>query len=78
VAFAADTLRSSRRSSITPHPRDPWRTDAGLLDPLFWGALAFAPRSRVAAFPVNRWLIGRGLAREAMEHRAPPPRLVPA
>ncbi|HEV8230360.1 MAG TPA: DUF4396 domain-containing protein [Candidatus Limnocylindria bacterium] len=39
----------------------PGAMDAGLGDPLFWGslllglAIAFA-----AAFPVNRWLIGRG------------------
>ncbi len=34
---------------------------AGLGDPLFWGSLAFALFVAFwAAFPVNRWLIGRG------------------
>ncbi len=34
---------------------------AGLASPLFWGSLAFALAvAAVAAFPVNRWLIGRG------------------
>ena len=34
---------------------------AGLSSPLFWGSLAFALAvAAVAAFPVNRWLIGRG------------------
>jgi hypothetical protein len=35
--------------------------DAGLANPLFWGALAFSlVVAAVAAFPVNRWLIARG------------------
>lgn len=35
--------------------------DAGLTDPLFWGALAVAlVIAAVAAFPVNRFLIARG------------------
>ncbi len=39
----------------------PGAMDAGLGDPLFWGALAFAlVVAFVAAVPVNRWLIGRG------------------
>jgi hypothetical protein len=34
---------------------------AGLSSPLFWGSLAFSLAvAAVAAFPVNRWLIGRG------------------
>jgi hypothetical protein len=34
---------------------------AGLASPLFWGSLAFSLGvAAVAAFPVNRWLIGRG------------------
>ena len=34
---------------------------AGLASPLFWGSLAFSLAvAAVAAFPVNRWLIGRG------------------
>jgi hypothetical protein len=39
----------------------PGAMEAGLADPLFWGSLAFALAvAWVAAFPVNRWLIGRG------------------
>jgi hypothetical protein len=36
--------------------------DAGLADILFWGSLALSLAvAFVAAYPVNRWLIGRGL-----------------
>ena len=63
VALAADTV-----SIVTMEVIDngvmlavPGAMDAGLGDPLFWGALAFA---LVVAFlltvPVNRWLIARG------------------
>jgi hypothetical protein len=39
----------------------PGAMDAGLADPLFWGSLAVALAiAWVVAFPVNRWLIGRG------------------
>jgi hypothetical protein len=35
---------------------------AGLLDPLFWGSLAFALAvAFLVTLPINRWLIGRGL-----------------
>ena len=35
---------------------------AGLLDGLFWGSLALSLAvAFVVAFPVNRWLIARGL-----------------
>ena len=35
--------------------------DAGLNEPLFWGSLTFAlVVAGLAAFPLNRWLIGRG------------------
>jgi hypothetical protein len=35
--------------------------DAGLGNPLFWGALAVALGiAFLVAWPVNRWLIGRG------------------
>ena len=35
---------------------------AGLVDPLFWGSLAFSLAvAWVVAFPVNRWLIARGM-----------------
>jgi hypothetical protein len=40
----------------------PGAMDAGLGSPLFWGALTVALAiAAVAAFPVNRWLIGRGM-----------------
>ena len=39
----------------------PGAMDAGLDDPLFWGSLAVALAvAGVAAFPVVRWLVGRG------------------
>jgi hypothetical protein len=39
----------------------PGAMDAGLDTPLFWGSLAFSlALAALAAFPVNRWLIGRG------------------
>ena len=43
---------------------------AGLLDPLFWGSLAFALAvAFVVTLPVNRWLIARGLGHAAVhEH----------
>ena len=40
---------------------------AGLLDPLFWGSLAFALGvAFVVTLPVNRWLVGRGLGHAAV------------
>ena len=40
----------------------PGAMDAALADLLFWGSLAVSlALAFVAAFPVNRWLIGRGL-----------------
>ena len=40
----------------------PGAMDAGLTSILFWGSLAFALAvAAVAAFPVNRWLISRGM-----------------
>ena len=40
----------------------PGAMEAGLASPLFWGSLAFALAvAAVAAFPVNRWLISRGM-----------------
>ena len=40
----------------------PGAMDAHLTDPFFWGSLAVAlGLAFVATFPVNRWLIGRGL-----------------
>src|SRR5688572_16352431 len=40
----------------------PGAMEAGLASPLFWGSLAAALAiAGVAAFPVNRWLIARGM-----------------
>src|SRR4051812_32168515 len=40
---------------------------AGLVDPLFWWSLALSLGvAFLAAFPVNRWLIGRGLGHSAV------------
>jgi hypothetical protein len=40
----------------------PGAMDAGLSDLLFWGSLAVSLAiAAVAAFPVNRWLIARGM-----------------
>lgn len=63
LAFASDTL-----SMATMELVDnaiilviPGAMDAGLADPLFWGSLFVGMIvAGVAAFPVNRWLIGRG------------------
>jgi hypothetical protein len=48
----------------------PGAMNAGLGDILFWGSLALSlALAFVAAFPVNRWLIARGLG-HAVVHGA--------
>jgi hypothetical protein len=63
LALAADTF-SITVMEITDNAvllAVPGAMEAGLADPLFWGALAFALAvAWVAAYPVNRWLIARG------------------
>jgi len=63
LAFAADTL-SIAVMEITDNAillAIPSAMDAHLVDPLFWGSLAVSLAiAGVVAFPVNRWLIGRG------------------
>jgi len=45
----------------------PGAMNAGLLDLLFWGSLAISlVIAFAAAFPVNRWLISRGLGHAAV------------
>ena len=45
----------------------PGAMDAGLVSLLFWGSLAFSLFvAFVLAFPVNRWLIARGLGHAAV------------
>jgi hypothetical protein len=40
----------------------PGAMEAGLAEPLFWGSLAFSlVVAGIAAFPLNRWMIARGL-----------------
>jgi hypothetical protein len=48
----------------------PGAMDAGLTSLLFWGSLAVSLAvAWVAAFPVNRWLLARGLGHaKAMAH----------
>ncbi len=63
VALAADTVSIVIMEIVdnAVMVAVPGAMDAGLGDPLFWGALAFALGvAFVAALPVNRWLISRG------------------
>ena len=71
VAFAADTVSITVMEIVDNAVilAVPGAMDAGVLDPLFWGSLAFAlALAWVAAFPVNRWLIARGRG-HAVVHR---------
>lgn len=72
VAFAADTISITVMEIVDNAVilAIPGAMDAGLLDPLFWGALAIGLGvAWVAAFPVNRWLLARGLGHaKAMAH----------
>jgi hypothetical protein len=74
VAFASDTLSITVMEIVDNAVilAIPGAMDAGLGDPLFWGALAFALAvAWVAAFPVNRWLLARGLGHaRAMAHHS--------
>ncbi len=72
VAFAADTLSITVMEIVDNAIMllIPGAMDAGLTSLFFWGSLAFALAvAWVAAFPVNRYLIGRGLGHaKAMQH----------
>jgi hypothetical protein len=72
VAFAADTLSITVMEIVDNGVvlAIPGAMDAGLTSLLFWGSLALGLAiAWFAAFPVNRWLIGRGLGHaRAMEH----------
>ena len=64
VAFAADTLSITVMEVVDNVVllAIPGAMDAGLTSLLFWSSLAVALAvAWVAAFPVNRWLIARGL-----------------
>lgn len=72
VAFAADTLSITVMEIVDNGVilAIPGAMDAGVFSLLFWGSLAFALAvAWVVAFPLNRWLIRRGLGHaKAMEH----------
>jgi len=72
LALAADTV-SIAVMEITDNAillAIPSAMDAELGEPLFWGSLAFALAvAGLVAFPVNRWLIGRGQG-HAVVHRS--------
>jgi hypothetical protein len=72
IAFAADTLSITVMEIVDNAVilAIPGAMDAGLGSILFWGSLALALAvAWVAAFPVNRWLIARGLGHAvAMRH----------
>ncbi len=72
LAFASDTLSITVMEIVDNliMLAVPGAMEAGPTSLLFWGSLAFALAvAWVAAFPVNRWLIGRGLGHaRAMQH----------
>lgn len=72
VAFAADTLSITVMEIVDNAVVlvIPGAMDAGLTSLLFWGSLAISLAiAWVAAFPVNRWLLSRGLGHgKAMAH----------
>lgn len=72
LAFASDTLSITVMEIVDNAVvlLIPGAMDAGLGDLLFWGALALGLGiAWVAAFPVNRWLLARGLGHaRAMAH----------
>ena len=64
ITFAAETLSITTMEIVDNLVvlAVPGAMDAGLADILFWGSLALSlALAFVAAFPVNRWLITRGL-----------------
>jgi hypothetical protein len=74
VAFAADSLSITVMEIVDNGVvlAIPGAMDAGITTALFWGSLALGLAiAWVAAFPVNRWLIGRGLGHaKAIEHHS--------
>jgi len=72
ITFAAETLSITTMEIVdnVVVVAIPGAMDAGLADLLFWASLAISlALAFVAAFPVNRWLIARGLG-HAVVHRA--------
>jgi hypothetical protein len=72
ITFVADTLSITVMEVVDNAVMllIPGAMDAHLVDPLFWAALAFALAvAFVAAYPVNLWLISRGIGHAiAMRH----------
>jgi hypothetical protein len=72
LALASDTLSITTMEIVDTLVvlAIPGAMAAGILDPLFWGSLAVSLAvAWVVAFPVNRWLIARGLG-HAVIHEA--------
>jgi uncharacterized protein DUF4396 len=72
ITFAAETLSITTMEIVDNLVvlAIPGAMDAGLAEFLFWGSLAVSlALAFVAAFPVNRWLIARGLG-HAVVHGA--------
>ena len=69
ITFAAETLSITTMEIVDNLVvlAVPGAMDAGLGDILFWGSLALSlALAFVAALPVNRWLIARGLGHAVM------------
>jgi hypothetical protein len=72
ITFAAETLSITTMELVDNVVvlAIPGAMDAGLADVLFWASLALSlALAFVAAFPVNRWLVARGLG-HAVVHGA--------
>jgi hypothetical protein len=85
IAFASDTASIALMELVDNSiiAAVPGAMDAGLGDILFWGSLAFSLVVAGAfAFPLNRFLIGRGKGHAAVHktgiHGGPPTRVVAA
>lgn len=71
IAFAADTASIALMEFVDNGfmLAVPGAMDAGLGDTLFWGSMAASLAiAGIAAFPLNRWMIARGLG-HAVAHR---------
>ena len=69
ITFAAETLSITTMEIVDNLVvlAIPGAMDAGLADVVFWASLAVSlALAFVAAFPVNRWLIARGLGHAVM------------
>jgi hypothetical protein len=85
IAFASDTASIALMELVDNAIMliVPGAMESGVGDILFWGALSFAlVVAGLFAFPLNRWLIGRGKGHAAVHetgiHGGPSPRLVGA